>query len=318
MLLGLKKDILVSDSKLFHTRFGVELPVPGHDNSRDSTVTFAPHPSMRCTISARRGVLHLPSVFQAELFAHAIQGLPREYRKAVFRTKLFSVQLRCDGFDLDLHPGQALVTLKTWGDFWNLMLMFAEGEGAITFSGEQPASFTYTEDIPQSEFPYDPAYCNYWIDLCRQAYQVFVLAGLGFDPEVSLTALSENANAIMSFNQIISSCNVPVLSFSTGHSSLSSIPAKVDVIYATYLKLGGVTISYYAVANMLPKPIADRINWSSENIALKRIAVLGNCTDQFDQFVGEAQRKTGIVSVVVGSKLHETATSLDLPKDCST
>jgi hypothetical protein len=196
--------------------------------------------------------------------------------------------------------------------------MFAEGDGTITFSGEEPASFTHTEDVPPSEFPYDPAYCNHWMDLCRQASQVFALAGLSFDPKVSLTELSENADNIISFGQISTSRNTAVLSFSTEYSSPSPLPDKIDVIYATFFTLGGVTIGYYAVANVFPKLIADRINWSSENIALKRVVVLSNCTDQFEQFVSEAKRKTGIVSVIVGRKLHKTATSADPPKDCST
>ena len=296
--LGIKKEIPVSNFKIFQKRFGIKLPQGVHATGK---ITIEPHPFDQCIVSIYSDELSQPAVFNAEIFLPGIPNLPRNKMKALIKAPLFTITIE-QKEDTSTYTfawevgGETQNTFDTWGHFWRMILTFAEGKGSI-----QIASAKLNTDIclPVQDIDIGITVdeCKYWLTLCEQTAYLFKLAGLTSELKLSLADISSSSQEILVAYSILKS-ESPRLSFKTEINDTFERVRQERFIYARYFVVGEVSIAYYGVAKFSTAVDGDCIIWDSTEFSPGRIRSMSNLQTQFDSFLKTAQEIEGTQYVV--------------------
>jgi hypothetical protein len=295
IFLGLRRGE-VSDWKAFETRFGIRLPL--HESIR-GTIQIQPGRADECTISVHDITFSAPAVFKGEIFLPPIPEFPQEYVKMIAKTKFFTFVISPPSAHFETHESamnEGEFTSEEWINVCRMLAILCEGTGAVriipkTLSGQ--ISFPININVD------DDARGYRWAERAFQsAKTLFELAG-AFEPKFQYADVVGQAQEIIAASELFRRPQeISPLTFRT--TDYGSTRQKHEAIYVNFIVVAGVTFAYFALVQVKCERNSEGVNWFSENIEPREIAILANLERDYDGFIEKAKTSTGMTTVIVG------------------
>lgn len=295
--LGIKKDIRISNLQTFETRFGIKLP----DKTLGETAiaNISPSPADHCSISIRRSILDLPVVFEGEIFVPAIPNLPKDKFKALVKSSFFTFEFKPNRKKTQITSNvdlSAKHTLQEWLGFWQATKIFAEGAGVIQIA---PKAIGSAMEIPISCSIAEPSVktCDSWIGLCEKTSVLLRMAGISYEPQLSMSELAEKDVQVLLISAILSGTN-PLKKFITKQNAQISALNQIEMVCADFVKIGEAVIAYYGVSKFALEHENSQVIWEPINFELKALRDVSNFPNQYEEFLDAAKKVTGIQNII--------------------
>lgn len=299
--LGLK-DIEITKLETFETRFGIRLPFIKHDFAK-GTMHIQPDPADQCTIAVRENALSVPAIFNGNIFLPPLPNVPKELMKFIARTSLFEIVIGRDSFSFtpDIKAIRSLsLSIEEWVNFARMFAIFSKGVGTITITPSKMDAFS----IPIScsaKTNVDSQQHMRVLDALESARRILQLAG-ALMPPFQLEEVTSNADQIIEVDRLFShAAQVSSAEFVTEWKEGAEVFEKIELTLVNFVAISGLTLAYYAVADMTSSRRADRIFWKSRSIDAREIMVLPKFPCGYQAFVDQTKRATNNSNLVVAN-----------------
>jgi hypothetical protein len=297
--LGLRK-VELTEFKTFESRFGIKLSLSDPDFAR-GVMHVQPNPADQCTITIREDALTPPAVFAGDIFAPAIPDLPREQFKFMVKSQLFRFLIDRQKLSVTVDEemvNTASLRIEEWINFLRMLVAFAKQAGSITIQPTKLPAVSLPIAFDVNNNPGPDQYVQL-MDVFERAQRLLKLAG-ATEPMAKFGGIAGFAGGIIALSNLFTdAANISPLSFQTELSEDVALPDKLDAIYANFMPIAGVTLAYYAVAELVPEPRADKIRWRSRSISPREIVVLHKFPEGYQEFVDRAKAKERIDNVMM-------------------
>ncbi|MCE9650733.1 MAG: hypothetical protein K8R18_14020 [Parvibaculum sp.] len=290
------KEIEASVVGGFETRFGITLP----DHTipvGPSAFRFMPQPKERCSVMVRGGDnSELPVTFSAEvIFTPKVIPDRMILIKTLFFQLLVSLSDRSVKFSIfDEVFKSARYKTSEWIDFIKMLMLLSKGGGRV--------------EIRPSRFPLIPInVTDFKVDL-RGELPGLLGATEGLRKILGLIALRElevgiddiNTNIVQLFwlkELLAGRSNKAPLAFH-GEFDPQITNGESPILYLQHLSIGEIHIGYYAIAQICIEE-GERNVFEIESAQFGAVAQLFDVPRDFQRFIDEAERETGIKNTVV-------------------
>lgn len=290
--LGLR-DLAVSEMVICKQRFGIPLV---ESQSETGTLKIQPNKLGDCRILFEHPELHDPVVFDSEVFAPALPGLPNEARKVHVANPFFSIFLQAGAYVVRFNEDVHRAPLVTWQAYSIFRSRISDGQGKIHLraSGDLRLEITLLTPTDQDlASPYHLAVHQ----LCTDLTTLFKRVGIPISADVSL---NDVLFAEESIKHMVSSLQGDALqlSFRTERTTLpETYPPEVrNVIYPIFVPLGERTIAAYGIMEFSIADEDDYTRWKS--VKHRHVSARDIVTGTEEEFISAAMNTERSNSIV--------------------
>jgi hypothetical protein len=297
--LGLR-EVEIKDFRTFEKRFGIKLPMSDHGPA-SGTLHLQPSPADHCTIIVREGPLSPPAVFVGDIFFPPIPGLPKDAIKYLVKSRLFQILINRTKINISTDSAvveSQFLKIDDWIAFLRMLAAFNRGAGTIAIEPSKlpPVSLPINFTLDNR---FDPARYDRLIKALECAQRLLKLAGV-VEPPVQFSGMADFANDVIGVDKLFSGApDISPLRFSVEWPDGTPLPDKIDAIYANFISICGVTMAYYAVAEMIVASQTHTINWQSRSIVARKIVAIRDFPAGYQAFIDQAKADTKIDNVMM-------------------
>ena len=294
MLLGLKRDVPVSQFRASEVRFGIEkTTIP----ASDGLMTVKPNASGDCTVTARGVPGVPPAVLRGKIFLPGAPGIPMEYLKAIIETDVVKVVASRQEAELTVSIPSSPVTPTTWATYWRFTWALQTGKATIDILMDKVKHLAISIPVDQRILDLTEEECQYWAQLSEMTADALRYVGAA-EPKLSLANMHRSKTGIAAIHAIYRGLSPDAhVTFRNPSEPAQDIPDEFDLLYVENCQIGDVLVGYYALCRMRVRRVEGQIEGYSDNVLFKQARHLINPLQDYEELIAEGKRHTGCETV---------------------